>query len=296
MTIRSMTGFGQGSTESPEIRVSVEMRGVNNRYADVRFRVPPELNELESELRRRILEKVKRGRVEVTVGVERHDGSETRQALNRPLVEELVRTAQDAEREFGLRGELDLMGVLSIPGMFRTESVEVAWTDQQRQMLLQALDEALIGFDTDRMREGDALKGDLLSRVDFMLVKAAKAKERAAEVPGILKDKLVQRLDGLSGVADLDPARVAQEAAYLADRSDVTEEIVRLEGHLAQTRVLLDEPDGEPLGKRLEFLLQEIHRESNTVCSKAADLELTQHALAVKLEVEKAREQVLNLE
>jgi uncharacterized protein (TIGR00255 family) len=107
---------------------------------------------------------------------------------------------------------------------------------------------------------------------------------------------LVQRLESLADVAELDPARVAQEAAYLADRSDVTEEIVRLEGHLAQARALLERPDGEPVGKRLEFLLQEIHRESNTVCSKAADLELTQQALAVKIEVEKAREQVQNLE
>jgi len=296
MTIRSMTGFGQGATESPEIRVSVELRGVNNRYTDVRFRVPAELNELESELRRRILEKVKRGRVEVTVGVERQDGSETRQTLNRPLVEELIRTAQDAERELGLPGELDLMGVLSIPGMFRTESVEVAWTDQQKEMLLKALDEALLGFDGDRTREGEALKCDILSRIDLMLNSAAKAKSRAAAIPGILRDKLIQRLESLSDVAELDPARVAQEAAYLADRSDVTEEIVRLEGHLAQARILLDQPDGELLGKRLEFLLQEIHRESNTICSKAADLELTQQALAVKLEVEKAREQVLNLE
>jgi uncharacterized protein (TIGR00255 family) len=188
------------------------------------------------------------------------------------------------------------MGVLSIPGMFRTESVEVTWTDEQKGMLLQALDEALIGFDSDRTREGEALKGDILSRIDLMLSNAAKAKNRAAAVPGILRDKLIQRLEALSEVAELDPARVAQEAAYLADRSDVTEEIVRLEGHLAQARFLLDEPDGDLLGKRLEFLLQEIHRESNTICSKAADLDLTQKALAVKLEVEKAREQVLNLE
>ena len=296
MKIRSMTGFGQGSTESPEIRVAVELRGVNNRYTDVRFRVPAELNELESELRRRILERVMRGRVEVTVGVERQDGTETRQTLNRPLLEEVARVAQDAGREAGLQGQVDLMGALSIQGMFKTESVEVAWTDQQKDLLLRALDTALVAFDTDRTREGEALKDDVLSRIDAMLAHAKRAEHRAAEVPEILRDKLVQRLDKLSDVAELDPARVAQEAAYLADRSDVTEEIVRLEGHLTQARVLLDQPDGEPLGKRLEFLLQEIHRESNTVCSKASDLQLTQHALAVKLEVEKAREQVLNLE
>jgi uncharacterized protein (TIGR00255 family) len=296
MTIRSMTGFGQGSTESPEIRVTVELRGVNNRYTDVRFRVPAELNELESEMRRGILERVKRGRVEVTVGVERQDGTETRQALNRPLLEEVSRAAEDARSELGLEGALDLTGVLSIQGMFRTESVEVAWTEPQKDLLRQALEAGLGAFDTDRRREGEALRVDILSRIDAMLVNAKKAEQRAAEVPEVLRDKLVQRLDKLADVAELDPARVAQEAAYLADRSDVTEESVRLEGHLTQARALLDRPDGEPLGKRLEFLLQEIHRESNTICSKAADLQLTQHALAVKLEVEKAREQVLNLE
>lgn len=272
------------------------MRGVNNRYTDVRLRIPAELNELESELRRRILERVKRGRVEVTVGVERQDGTETRQALNRPLLEEVTRVAEDARRELGLEGSLDLTGVLSIQGMFRTESVDVAWTDGQKDLLREGLDAALAAFDADRRREGEALKVDILARIDAMLANAKKAEQRAAEVPEVLRDKLVQRLDKLADVAELDPARVAQEAAYLADRSDVTEETVRLEGHLNQARLLLDRPDGEPLGKRLEFLLQEIHRESNTVCSKAADLELTQHALAVKLEVEKAREQILNLE
>ena len=286
----------EGTTESPEIRVSVELRGVNNRYTDVRLRVPAELNEMESELRRRILERVKRGRVEVTIGVERQDGSEIRQTLNRPLLDELARAAEDARQELGLQGQLDLTGILSIPGMFRTESVEVTWTDAQKDLLHQALKQALTAFDNDRTREGEALTRDILSRIDTMLANAKKAEQRAAEVPGILRDKLVQRLENLSDVAELDPARFAQEAAYLADRSDVTEEIVRLEGHLGQARVLLSQPDEQPLSKRLEFLLQEIHRESNTVCSKAPDLQLTQYALAVKLEVEKAREQVLNLE
>jgi len=174
--------------------------------------------------------------------------------------------------------------------------VDLVWTPEQKDQLIEALDTALGAFDADRLREGSALKDDILARVDAMLRHAGQARARAAEIPEVLRDKLVQRLDQLSEVAELDPARVAQEAAYLADRSDVTEEIVRLEGHLEQARSLLDRPDGEPLGKRLEFLLQEIHREANTVCSKAADLQLTQHALAVKLEVEKAREQVLNLE
>ena len=119
---------------------------------------------------------------------------------------------------------------------------------------------------------------------------------RAEQIPSVIREKLLQRLQALGGEVELDPARVAQEATYLADRGDVTEEIVRLEGHLAQASRLLGQPDSEPLGKKLDFLLQEIHRETNTVCSKSSDLELTRGALALKVEAEKVREQVQNLE
>jgi len=296
MTIRSMTGFGQGSAESPQLRVSIELRGVNNRHTDLRFRMPSELADGEAEMRRRILAKVRRGRVEVTINVERPDGSETRQTVNLPLLEEVLGTAQTIAKEFGLKGEPDLMGVLSLPGMFKTETIEIAWSEEQQQLLFQALEAALDAFDADRAREGQALGADLKERIDRMVAGSEQARAVAETVPSTLRDKLLQRLEGISRTAELDPARVAQEAAFLADRSDVTEEIVRLEGHLEQARSLLDGPKGEPLGKRLEFLLQEILRESNTVCSKAADLELTRHALAIKLDVEKAREQVQNLE
>jgi uncharacterized protein (TIGR00255 family) len=117
-----MTGFGQGSAESPQLRVSVELRGVNNRHTDLRFRMPPELADGEAEMRRRILAKVQRGRVEVTIKLERPDGSETRQTVNSPLLEEVLGAARTIAKEFGLKGEPDLMGVLSLPGMFRTRS------------------------------------------------------------------------------------------------------------------------------------------------------------------------------
>ncbi len=120
--------------------------------------------------------------------------------------------------------------------------------------------------------------------------------ERAATVPATVRDRLIARLESLGVDLQLDPGRVAQEAALLADRCDVTEELVRLEGHLQQTIALVSEPDGQPVGKRLDFLLQEIHRETNTVNSKSSDLELTRTALAMKAEAEKVREQVQNLE
>jgi uncharacterized protein (TIGR00255 family) len=180
--------------------------------------------------------------------------------------------------------------------MFRVESFAPAWDESERRLLEGAIDAALAIFDADREREGELLRSDLLARLTAMERDAAGARALAAEVPAHLRDRLLQRLEGLAGAVELDPARVAQEAAMLAERSDVTEELVRLAGHLARLRELLDRPDGEPLGKRLEFLLQEIQRESNTVCSKAAELELTRLGLAIKLEVEKAREQAQNLE
>ena len=163
--------------------------------------------------------------------------------------------------------------------------------------LSQALDQALDALDGDRCREGTVLQRELVGRIDTMTRLLQKIRQRAAAVPSALRDRLEQRLAVLRrDGAELDPARVAQEAVFLADRSDVTEEIVRLEGHLEQARSLLAEPDDQPVGKRLEFLLQEINRETNTINSKPADLELTREALTLKAEAEKVREQIQNLE
>ena len=292
-----MTGFGQASAESPEMRVSVELRGLNNRYTDLRLRAGVELSaEIEAGLRRRILERVRRGRVDCNVRIERAGGAAGRPAVHRELLEEALAAAARLAAEHGLDPRPDTAAILSIPGMFRVESFAPAWDESERRLLEGAIDAALAIFDADREREGELLRTDLLARLTAMERDTAGARALAAEVPARLRDRLLQRLEGLAGGVELDPGRVAQEAAMLAERSDVTEELVRLAGHLARLRELLDRPDGEPLGKRLEFLLQEIQRESNTVCSKAAELELTRLALGIKLEVEKAREQAQNLE
>jgi uncharacterized protein (TIGR00255 family) len=230
------------------------------------------------------------------VRVERADGATGRPSLDRELLEEVLATVSRLATERGLDTRPDPAAILAIPGMFRSEGFEPDWNDERRRVLERAVDAALSAFDAERVREGEALRVDLLARTRAMGRDAAGARARAAKVPALLRDRLLQRLAGLAGSVELDPARVAQEAAILAERGDVTEELVRLEGHLSRMGELLERSDGEPLGKRLEFLLQEIQREANTVCSKAADLELTRLALDIKLEVEKAREQAQNLE
>jgi len=294
--IRSMTGFGQASSEEGEIRISAQLRSVNNRYTDLRFRQPTELAPLEPRMRRKILERVRRGRVEVSIAVERLDGQEARPVLNRALLDELAHAREILTGEYGLRGEPDMASVLALPGIFKLETPEVDWDETQKAALFRALGEAVEALDADRRREGEALRGEILRRLETMSGLASRLRDGAADVPARVRDKLLQRLESLRGEVELDPARVAQEAAFLADRGDVTEEIVRLEGHLRQASTLLGEPDGKPVGKRLDFLVQEIHRETNTVCSKAAELELTRTALTLKAETEKVREQVQNLE
>jgi uncharacterized protein (TIGR00255 family) len=291
-----MTGFGQGSVELQGLRLVVEMRSVNNRYTDLRFRMPPSLAATESDLRRKILARVKRGRVEIAVGLERLDGLESRPTVNRGLLEELIESRKVLADDFGIQGELDLATAVSLPGMYKLETPELSWGEEEREALFRAIDLALDALDADRSREGAALTSEILDRLATMTRLTTKARERAAAIPDQLKQRLLQRLSTLGSDVELDPARLAQEATFLADRADVTEEIVRLEGHLGQAGGLLEKPDGGPVGKRLDFLLQEIHRETNTICSKSSDLELTREALALKAEAEKVREQIQNLE
>lgn len=291
-----MTGYGQGTAEAGSLRVSIELRSLNNRFADLRFRLPAELAGAERSVKRKVLARVRRGRVDLTLNTERLGPPDPGWMLNRPLLDELLAAAARLRDEFDVEGRLDLATVLGVPGMLRGEAVEVTWGEEQLALFEQALDAALESLDQDRRREGEHLRQELEQRLAGMREQTGRMRGLAAAVPGKLRDRLIERLGGLSGELQLDPTRVAQEAVLLADRSDVTEEIVRLEGHLEQALALLGETDGETVGKRLEFLLQEILREANTVSSKAQEVELSRVALGLKSELEKVREQVQNLE
>jgi len=291
-----MTGFGQAASETDRLRFAVELRGVNHRYADVRVRIPEPFHVWENDLRRRVGEVVRRGRVEVSVTVERADGADVRPTLNRALLAEALEAARVATRDHGVPGGFDVASLLALPGMFRIDAATSEPSESEHAALLDALDRGLAAFDAERRREGAELRQELLERAAIVGAELGELAARAAEVPSRLRDRLLERLRGLEATVALDPARIAQEAALLAERADVTEEAVRLVGHVDAARALLGDPSGEPVGKRLDFLLQEIHREANTVCAKAADLELTNHALAIRIEIERMREQVQNLE
>jgi uncharacterized protein (TIGR00255 family) len=285
--IRSMTGYGQGTAETAGLKVTVELRSVNNRFVDLKLRLPDDLVPFEQELRRKVTATVKRGRVDVDLRVERGGEAAAPLTLNRPVADAALA---------GVGGEWSLDAVLRVPGLFATTPAMTGFSEDERVTVDTALDRALAALDAERRREGGVLRDDLVFRVARMGETTTAIRTLAHGVPEALQKKIAERVQQLVVSVTLDPARIAQEAAFLAERSDITEEIVRLEGHLDHARGLLAETGGEPVGKRLEFLLQEIHRETNTIASKSADLGISRHALDLKAESEKIREQIQNVE
>jgi uncharacterized protein (TIGR00255 family) len=293
--IRSMTGYGQGAAEVPGLKATVELRSVNNRFADLKLRLPDSLLAHEPALRAKVLATVRRGRVDLDLRLER-TGAGAGLVLNRPVVDAVLDAWKTLRDDYGIQGEWDLASLMRVPGVLEAAGRGSALDDGERAAVGRALDAALAALDAERLREGGRLQADLLARVATMNRVVRTIRLRAGSVPDAIRAKLAERVQALAGQVQVDPARLAQEVAFLADRSDLTEELVRLEGHLEQAQALLSGADGEPVGKRMDFLLQEIHRETNTIASKSQDLEISRGALELKAEAEKIREQVQNLE
>jgi uncharacterized protein (TIGR00255 family) len=294
--IRSMTGFGQGSAESEGYRVSVDVRAVNHRFVDARIRLPAELAGFERSARERVLGSVRRGRVEVSVRLERTGSAGSSWTFNRPLARAVVEAARALEQEFGVVSQLDLATLCAVSGMFVEQRELGELPAPVGTAAGEALTAALEALQADREREGESLRADLLERLSNMRSTTSTIREHAADVPKRAREKLLERLSVLANGTELDPTRLAQEATFLADRADITEELVRLDAHLAEAARVLVEPDGEPVGRRMDFLVQEIHRETNTINSKSSELSISRAAMALKTETEKVREQVQNLE
>jgi uncharacterized protein (TIGR00255 family) len=294
--IRSMTGYGQACVAGETARVTVELRAVNHRYAELRLRLPQPLFAREAEIRRRILGRVRRGRLDVSVTLDAASAAETRPRLDEALLEEVLEAAGRLRERLRTDEPPEVAALLAVPGLFRAPSDEEAWDADRHRTFDRALDQALEALDGERLREGRHLQHELLDRLKAMSRLVTDMRARAASLLGPLHERLLERLRALAPDVQLDPARLAQEAAIAADRCDVTEELVRLAAHVEQAGELLGRPAEEPVGKRVDFLLQEINRETNTINNKCSDLELGRMALALKSEAEKVREQVQNLE
>ncbi len=290
--IRSMTGFGSGRGAAPGEDVEVEVRSVNHKFCEVKVRMPRELGALEHELVRTVKERLARGGVEVTVR-RTAAGAGLAPRVDVLLAESYARAFAEIQARLGLPGAVTLADVLAAEGVVRLEERAVdldAVSSALRAGLAAALD-ALVEM---RAREGAALARDLSARLELVERLVARVAELSPQLVEQYRARLDERIAELARGVALDPSRLAQEVALFADRTDVAEEITRLGSHVAQVRALL--ALAGPAGRKLDFLVQEMHREVNTIGSKSQSAEVAGIVVALKAEVERMREQVQNVE
>jgi len=289
-----MTGYGRGTADGDDFSISVDLKTVNNRFLDVHLRLSSELSSLEPSIKKQIGSRLTRGRVDVNINLDKT--GQTSYELNRPLIAGYVNALREMQTEFNVAGELDINLIARLPGAMQPSRNGLS--DQMVAGIDKALASALDELEQMRTVEGEALRQEMSERIERIQSLVPTIENAAAGLVDAYRTRLQKRIGELLSkngqLVELDPARLAQEVAYLSDRSDVSEEMVRLRSHLSQFSDALNSPS--ETGKMLDFLLQELNREANTTLSKSTDLAIKEAALAIKAEVEKLREQVQNVE
>jgi uncharacterized protein (TIGR00255 family) len=290
--IKSMTGFGQGSAQGDAFSVRVDIRTVNNRFLDIHTRLPQELASLEMPIKKQIQAALNRGRVDLTISVEQM--KQATFVINRPLVSGYLSALAEMKQEFGLEGDPSLELIAKLPGALQVSQDSSGLDEALVTGVIAAVSQALVTLTEMRVVEGQELAAELSSRLDHIDAELPAIESEALRLPGIYREKLQKRLQEALAGGQVDETRLAQEAVMLADRSDISEEIARLKSHILQMRDVLR--GDEEVGKRLDFILQEMNREANTILSKSGELAISDAAIAIKTEVEKLREQGQNVE
>ena len=292
--IKSMTAYGRAEKTVNGCAYSVEMRCVNRRYCEIVVHMPTELLPLEELVKKLIGAKISRGRVEVTVKRQTDLFEVPQVQVNLPLARSYYRALCKLDEVLGTDEGVRLETVLAMDKIVVPSEPKLDLQKTQ-EALSSCIQEALGHIDTMRIREGERIYDDFQHRLGLVEEEVSALRQMAPSVFAEYRDKLADRIARLTeGKIELDANRLAQEAAFLADKSDITEEIVRTESHLEQFRVMIDSEGS--VGRALDFLLQELNREINTVGSKAGDAALSQKVVGIKSELEKIREQVQNIE
>ncbi|MWV45138.1 YicC family protein [Paenibacillus sp. HJL G12] len=295
----SMTGYGQSALQHGGYKVVFEVKSVNHRYCEVVLRLPREWTCFEDSLRRTVQQYVKRGRVDVYVNKEEGDEHTTHALLNEQAVQTYLLAAQDLSRKHGLDGELTVKDLLSLPGVWIAPEHRAVPADSDLDewgpVLESGLRKALEGLSAMRSREGKHLAADVEQRLSKLQVLHGEMLQLAPTVVEDYRNKLKQRLSDLNdGSFAFDEHKFGMEVAIFADRSNIDEELIRLQSHFEQCKGLLRAD--EPVGRKLDFLIQEMNREVNTIGSKANHLTLVNRVVEMKAELEKIREQLANIE
>ena len=291
--IRSMTGFGRCEIQSGEKKFTVEMKGVNHRYLDVNIRMPKKLYFFETAIRSYLKKYIQRGKVDIFVTYE--DLSEGQMSLkyNEALASEYLDYFRQMEEKFGLENDVRISALSRYPEVFTMEEQDVD-EEEMWNGLREALDGACVQFVSARETEGEKLREDLIGKLDDMKAVVEKIEERSPQILSEYRGKLEEKVKELLADTQIDESRIAAEVVLFADKICTDEEIVRLKSHIDHMKSTLQA--GEGIGRKLDFIAQEMNREANTILSKANDLTVSNYGIDLKTEIEKVREQIQNIE
>jgi len=291
--IKSMTGYGAGTAQISGKTFSVEIKSVNSRYSDFSVKLPRIYTFLEDALRKAAGETIKRGKVDIYINVETSGESDVVVNLNKPLAEEYLSALRSLSEELGIASNATAETFLRIPDVF---SVEKAPEDNEAitAAVLEALRSALDSFDKMRIAEGEKLALDLKEHLAFIENATAEIEKRSPEIVNEYRRRIEERMRDILQGAAYDETRLLTEVAIFADKVNVNEEIVRLKSHVSQFLQMLE--NGGCVGRKIDFLIQEMNREINTIGSKSNDLDVARIVIDVKAEIEKLREQIQNVE
>lgn len=291
--MRSMTGYGRARQTLGEQTITVEVRAVNHRYLDCTVKAPRQYGFLDEAIKKAAATRIARGKVEVAVMVDVGEGGDVAVRVNHALAEQYIAALRDIAARYGLRDDISVMSFAKLPDVLGSERVEQD-AEALTQAVLAVFASACDGFDEMRAREGEKLVEDVAARLDTIEGLVAQVEERGPARVEEYRQKLLTRMQEVLADTSVDETRILTEAAIYADKVAVDEETVRLRSHLHQLRLMLEEPAA--IGRKLDFLVQEMNREANTIGSKANDVSLARVVVDIKGEIEKIREQIQNIE
>jgi len=292
--IRSMTGYGEAEKEVAGFSLRVELRSLNHRFLDISLKLPQELSSYEELIRGEVKKRISRGRIDIFVSLKPISGKVLTLEVNEEAVREVADSLKKLKKEAKLSGKVDINTILRLPGLIELKPKKLEDSDELKKAVEETLSSALSLLEEARTREGEALSQAIATSITKIEEEVKGIEEEAPKIQGELYQKLKERLSALAPEVSLDEKRLFEEAVYYTDRFDITEELTRLKAHLAEMRRLLSAT--EPVGRKLDFLIQELNRETNTLGSKVKKLEFTKGVLSIKSEIEKIREQAQNIE
>ena len=291
--VKSMTGFGRCEISDGDRKMTVEMKSVNHRYLDVAIKMPKKLNFFESAIRSLLKTYIQRGKVDVFITYEDLSEANTTLRYNQALAAEYLKYLNQMAEEFHLEQDVKVSALSRYPEVLVMEEVQ---EDEEEiwKLLEKAVKGACEQFVETRIREGENLKRDLLIKLDELLEHVAYVEERSPQIVAEYREKLTEKVKELLADTQMEESRIAAEVTIYADKICVDEEIVRLKSHIKHTKETLEKEDS--VGRKLDFIAQEMNREANTILSKSNDLEVSNHAIELKTGIEKVREQIQNIE